>query len=211
MSKIIIGDGIVSINPTDEIRGFHIFYKGVLNADIKLSSDWHVSANSNQILGFTTGGSILDITTILEYTGTFNVKRCVVATHTEAMNCNIEKNVTDFFEDSTIQFDVSTTKLDESNKTDMIKTRVRGFKVRHTYLETKQNEYYYQDKTVVPEGTPYHIDCRTQQVMTESLYRPESKKIYQLLSDGRLNDIKKLKKQLKPKQYVNKSKIKLSI
>ena len=111
MSKIIYGDGVVSIDPTVEVRAFDIHFSGQISATCNLPPDWIIQSNSKRIIGFSMGDSMVQLTDILEYTGYLKIISCIIATREEQLNCRVENNASDLFNDSKVQFDTSTSKF----------------------------------------------------------------------------------------------------
>ena len=198
MNKIIYGDGRVNIESTDAIRAFDIKFTGNIDASVLLPSDWIVESRKNRIVGISFGGNLPE-GTIFEYKGKLKIDTCAVTTNFLTMNCEIVNNSSNLWEDTNSKFNEFASKPEELNLNyvfDGVKQKTR---ILHTNLLTLHNQFFYSKGRVVPSGTPYHIHTNPRQVMTGENHTDESVTIYEKLGDGRLFDVRKIKRKTKRK------------
>ena len=196
MNLLTYGDGQVYIDTDSNTLGFDIKFSGNVIAKISLPSNWIVMSTNKRMIGFSSDATPLEPTTIFNYTGNIKISSCSIATLNEKINCEIKNNAAYYWSDLSSDWTTNTTKFDAITKT---QPNVNSTKIKHYNLFAKKDEYYFNKNNPVPAGTEYHIDVKTRQAYTEDL-----EKIYQLLGDGRLFNLKKIKrpKQIKmnPKQ-----------
>ena len=197
MNTIKFSDGIVELDPSEGIVAFDMEFSGRFNGQCLLPSSWIVKYKRNRMIGIGLGQVISEPTELLSYEGTFEIINFIPVTQdVQFSSCQII-NGSDgsLFSKSKSQWDTSSSKPEDLNQTNASGRKQNLIThITQNNLLTTLNEYHYDNKSVVQEGTPYHIHLDTWQAMTGETHTRESKKIFPKLRDGRLFNIKKIKR-----------------
>ena len=207
-NKLIYGNGEISLDLSGNVLGVDIEFSGQADITVSLPSSWVVSSNKQhtRVIGIGMGEQISGTFSIISYTGDVRPTRCVVVTDDLKLD-NLEIiNPADtlYLNKSKLVFSTSNDKYDELSKDNIYIKKTAKRNIVQKGLLTGPNEYYYISGSHVPEGTEYHIHLDTYQAMTHSTHEKDSVNIYRKLDNGKLYDIKKIKRR-RPKKLPKKA------
>ena len=182
--------GEVHIDSLANTTGFDIRYSGKMIASISLPSNWIIISTDKRMVGLSSDGVSFDEGILFNYKGNITITRCTIATHDLQREDIQVENKTYNWDDLTDGWDSSESKPDDNIYIEYV--NVSKNTIKHYDLIAKDGEYFYENKQPVSGGTAYHIDVLSGQAYLGGRLSVNSQKIYKMLGNGKLFNVKKI-------------------